>query len=206
MRLRNKEKYGEIVAAINDLFLDSGQAPSVREIGEAVRMPVGSLMRYLGWMREEGLVDYDGGKYRGITTEETRKAKVKAKPIPLVGTIACGTPTLSEENIESYISLSTEFLGRGDHFFLKASGESMIEIGIHLGDLVLVRQAEEAYNGQIVAVLTDEGETTLKRYFRDDKEQKIRLRPENSAMEDILVEECRIQGIAIMVIKDLRRC
>ena len=204
MRVRNKDKYGEIVAAINDLFLESGQAPSVREIGEAVRMPIGSLMRYLGWMREEGLVDYEDGKYRGISTEETRKAKVRAKPIPIVGSIACGTPTLSEVNIESYISLSTEFLGRGDHYFVKASGESMIDIGINPGDLVLVKQQEEAYNGQIVVILTEDGENTLKRYYRDDKLKMIRLRPENSAMEDILVKECRIQGVAIMVIKDLR--
>ncbi|MCL2861064.1 MAG: transcriptional repressor LexA [Firmicutes bacterium] len=203
MRIRNKEKYNEIIEAINDLFFDSGQIPSIREIGDAVRMPIGSLMRYLGWLREDGLIEYDDGKYRGITTDIIRKAKCGHKPIPIVGTIACGTPALAEENIDSYISISTEFLGRGQYFFLRASGESMIEAGIDDGDLVLIKQQEHAWDGQIVVALTEDGETTLKRFYRDDKLKMIRLRPENSEMEDVLVRECQIQGIAIKVIKDL---
>ena len=204
MRSRDKSKYDKIVEAINDLYFESGQVPNTREIGEAVKMPRGSLMRYLGWMRDEGVIDYEDGQYRGISTEAIKKAKGGHKPIPIVGSIACGTPTLAEENIDSYITISTEFIGQGDYYFLKASGNSMIEAGINDGDLVLVRQQQEANNGQIVVILTEDGENTLKRYYRDDNIQMIRLRPENSAMEEILVKECRIQGVAIKVIKDLK--
>lgn len=80
-------------------------------------------------------------------------------------------------------------MGRGDYYFLKASGNSMIEAGIDDGDLVLVKQQEEANNGQIVVILTEEGENTLKIYYRDDNLKMIRLRPENKTMKDILVKE-----------------
>lgn len=203
MRTRDTEKYNEIIETINDLFFENGQVPSTREIGEAIGMPNGTLMRYLNWMREEGMIDFDDGKARSIMTDVIRKSKVKSKPIPIVGSIACGTPALAEENIDSYISLSTEFLGRGQCFFLRASGESMINAGIDDGDLVLIKQQQSAWDGQIVVALTEDGETTLKRFYRDDKLKKIRLRPENDSMEDILVESCQIQGVAIKVIKDL---
>jgi repressor LexA len=204
MRVRNKDKYGEIVEAIDDLFFSSGQVPNVREIGAAVKMPVGSLMRYLGWMREEGIIDYDDGKYRGIVTDKIRKARPRVKPIPIVGSIACGTPALAEENIDSYISISTELLGRGDFFFLRASGDSMTKVGIDHGDLVLVRETQEAYEGDIIVALTDEGENTLKRYHIDRKRKKVILKPENDDHQDIVVNSVQIQGIAIKVLKDLR--
>jgi len=203
MRQRDKEKYSEIIEAINELFFDSGQAPTVREVGEAVDMPAATMLRYLRDMRDEGLIDYDDKQYRSIRTAAIRKARCGSKCIPIVGSIACGTPALAEQNIDSYITISTEFLGRGDYYFLKAEGDSMINAGIDEGDLVLVRHQEEAQDGQIVVVLTEEGENTLKRYYRDDQRQMIRLCPENNAMQDILVKECRIQGVALKVIKDL---
>jgi repressor LexA len=204
MRVRDKTKYAEIERAIDDLFFESGRPPSTREIGDAVRMPKGTLARYLGWMREEGIIDYDTGKYRGIVTDKIRKARPRVKPIPIVGSIACGTPALEEENIESYISISTEILGRGDFFFLRASGDSMRDVGIDNGDLVLVRETQEAYEGNIIVALTDEGENTLKRYFIDKKRKKVILKPENDDHQDIVVNSVQIQGVAIKVLKDLR--
>ena len=205
MRVRDTKKYKEIVEAINDCFFETGQSPSIREIAAAVKLPLATLRRYLVWMSEEGIIDYDEKKYRSVATATTRKAKRSGiKHIPIVGSIACGTPVLAEENIDGYVAMSTEFLGRGQYYFLRASGKSMIEAGIDNGDLVLVKQQESARNGDIVVALTGDEENTLKRYYRDDAKRLIRLSPENSAMEDIYVKECRIQGVAVKVLKDLK--
>ena len=122
--------------------------------------------------------------------------------LPIVGDIACGTPILAEENIESYLTISGDFLGTGNFFVLKASGSSMINAGINDGDYVVVRQQNSADEGQIVVALVDD-EATLKRYYRDDKQKKIRLHPENDNMDDMYFDNIEIQGIAVKVIKDL---
>ena len=203
MRVVDREKYSEIVEVINDYFFENGRSPSVRDIADAAKMTIPRAARYLEWMGEEEIIEYDKGTPRSATTETIRKAKCGHKPIPIVGTIACGTPALAEVNIESYMTVSTELLGRGEYYFLKASGDSMIGAGIDDGDLVLIKYQEEAWGGQIVVACTEDGETTLKRYYKDDTLRLIRLSPENKAMEDVLVKECRIQGIALKVIKNL---
>jgi len=204
MRIRDKSKYAEIEKAIDELFFETGRPPSTREIGERVGVSNGTLSRYLAWMREEGIIDYENGKYRGIITDKIRKARLKVKPIPIVGSIACGTPVLAEENIDSYISISADLLGRGDFFFLKASGDSMIGAVINDGDLVLVKKTQEAYDGDIVVALTDGGENTLKRIYRDDENCRVILHAENDKYPDIIVDDCQIQGVAIKVLKDLQ--
>lgn len=85
---------------------------------------------------------------------------------------------------------------------LRANGESMIDAGISTCDLVLVRKQSEAKDGDIVVALV-ENENTLKRYFVDTENKQIRLHPENKTMEDIIVPDCKIQGVAVKVIKDL---
>ena len=203
MNAQEMEKYGKIVRFINDYFLDNGQPPNVREIAAEMGVTAMSSTRYLRRMAEDGIIEYEDGKQRGASTELTRSTRWGSRCIPRVGRIACGTPALAEENIDGYISVSTEFIGRGKYYFLHASGDSMIEAGIADGDLVLVRYQEEANDGQIVVALTEDGENTLKRYYRDEKKRMIRLHPDNSDMEDIWVKECKIQGVAIKVIKDL---
>ena len=203
MRTQDTNKYGKIVDFINEYFLENGQSPNIREIGVELGMTSMSSVRYLRRMAEEGIIEYEDGKQRGASTELTRSARWGSRCIPRIGRIACGTPALAEENIDGYISISTEFIGRGKYYFLHASGDSMTEAGIDDGDLVLVRYQEDANDGQIVVALTEDGENTLKRFYRDEKKRMIRLHPDNSDMEDIWVKECKIQGVAIKVIKDL---
>jgi len=120
----------------------------------------------------------------------------------VLGSVSCGVPRFAEENIEEYVSLPEALFGRGEFFILKAKGDSMIDAGIDDGDLVVIRQQSSAEDGQIVVALIDD-EATLKRFYRDDKNKRVRLHPENEAMEDIFVDDCIIQGIAVKVIKDL---
>jgi len=120
----------------------------------------------------------------------------------VLGSVSCGVPRFAEENIEEYVSLPEALFGRGEFFILKAKGDSMIDAGIDDGDLVVIKQQSSAEDGQIVVALMDD-EATLKRFYRDEKNKRIRLHPENESMEDIFVDDCMIQGIAVKVIKDL---
>ena len=89
-------------------------------------------------------------------------------------------------------------------FLLRAKGDSMIDAGIDSGDLVLIRQQSTAEPGQIiVALVNDEEEATLKRYYPEPEKRRIRLHPENESMEDIVVEHCTIQGVAVHILKKI---
>ena len=79
----------------------------------------------------------------------------------------------------------------------------MINVGIHDGDLVIIRKQNAADEGQIVVALTDDGEWTLKRYYLDRRRRKIRLHPENDEMEDMYFDKIQIQGVAVKTIRDI---
>ena len=145
------------------------------------------------------MIEYD---HKSITTEKTQKTRFATADVPLIGSVSCGAPLLEEEYIQCYVSLPTELFGNGKFYLLKANGNSMIEAGISPGDLVLVRKQSEATDGDIVVALVA-NENTLKRYFVDKENQKIRLHPENKTMKDIIVSDCKIQGVAVKVIKNL---
>ncbi len=130
------------------------------------------------------------------------KTKMQAIRVPVLGRIACGIPKYAEENIEEYIRLPVALFGQGDFFLLRAYGDSMIESGIEDGDLVLIRQQSSADDGQIVVALMED-EATLKRFYPEPSKHRIRLHPENSHMDDIYVDNCEIQGVAVKVLKDL---
>lgn len=122
--------------------------------------------------------------------------------IPLVGDIACGPLNFAEEYVEARWRLPTELVGEGTFFMLRAVNDSMIDAGIDDGDLIMIRKQEYANAGDIVAVLSG-GETTLKRYYPEPEKRRVRLHPENQSMQDIIVRDCAIQGVAVKVIKDL---
>ena len=121
---------------------------------------------------------------------------------PILGKVSCGVPKFAEENIEEYVRLPVALFGRGQFFILRANGDSMIEADINDGDLVLIRQQNYADEGQIVVALMDD-EATLKRYYPEPENQRIRLHPENCQLDDIFVSDCIIQGVAVKVLKDL---
>ena len=151
-------------------------------------------------MDERGLISYDGKRISNARIEKlsSNSGVIRAA---VVGSIACGIPNLAEENIEEYVSLPRSMFGNGEFFILRANGESMIDAGIETGDLVVIRKQSCAEDGQIVVALVED-ETTLKRLYRENG--KVRLHPENRDMDDIIVDDCIIQGVAVKVIKDLQ--
>lgn len=200
MRTKNPENFKMIEEFINNYTEKNGVSPTVREIHAGTGLAVGTVSRYLSFMRDNGMIDYSG--CRNITTREAMITRNESTKVPVLGAISCGVPKFAEENIEEYVRLPIALFGKGDYFILRANGDSMIEANIEHGDLVVVRKQNYAEEGQIVVALMEE-EATLKRYYPEPELRRVRLHPENSAMKDIIVRDCIIQGVAVKVIKDL---
>lgn len=177
-----------------------GTSPSTKILANELGVDKSTVYRYLVQMDRDGMIRYDGHE---IITSMSGKHQTELTGAAVLGVVSCGLPQLEEEYIESYVALPTSLFGNGQFFILRANGDSMTEAGIDDGDLVIVRQTERAEEGQIIVALIDDGTTTLKRFYIDRNSGMVRLHPENSAMEDILVKNCQVQGVAVNVIKKL---
>lgn len=200
MRHKNEEYFALLENFINEYTIENGRSPSNRDMASGTGLSTATVSRYLQYMREQGMLDYDG--QRNIRTLRQQKMSGAMVEVPILGTIACGIPNLAEENIEEYVQLPVSVFGKGNFYLLHANGESMLDAGIEDGDLVLVRKQNYADEGQIVVALVDD-EATLKRYYPEPQKHRVRLHPENKTMEDIYAENCIIQGVAVKVLKDL---
>ena len=194
MRSKNPEYFKRLEDFINEYRDENGTAPSNAEMAEGTGLSSATVSRYLSKMKEDGHISYDG--HRTLRTRKMQQSREGSMMVPVLGQVACGLPRFAEENIEEYIPLPKAYLGPG------AKGDSMIDIGIDDGDLVLVRQQKTADPGQVVVALIGD-EATLKRFYPDPDRNRIRLHPENREMNDIFVDDCEIQGIAVKVIKDI---
>ena len=189
-----------------------GYPPSVREIGEAVGLRSPSTVHFhLKHMEELGVLTKGAGKGRALTLEPLDGAssgapaapapapepEVPAGRVPIVGTVAAGSPILAQECIEDYLTFDTN--GReGEYFALRVRGESMLNAGILPGDLVVVHQQPVAHNGEIVVALLGE-EATVKRLSRRNGE--VWLLPENEAYSPIDGREASILGKVTAVVR-----
>jgi len=200
MRSKNPAYFELLVRFIDDYIDNYGRSPSTQEIAGGTGLSPATVSRYLSHMRKNGMIDYSG--HRNITTKRNSVSAAETNGVPVLGAVSCGIPKFAEENIEEYVKLPVALFGRGDFFLLRASGNSMIEAGIDDGDMVLVKRQDYAQPGQIVVALMEE-EATLKRYFPEPQDGFIRLHPENKDLDDIIVESCLIQGVAVNVIKGL---
>jgi repressor LexA len=182
-----------------------GYPPTVREIGEAVGLASPSTVHaHLANLERAGLLRRDPTKPRALElVGRDRSAEAAELPkLPLLGQIAAGAPLLADENVEGEIAVPESL--RGD-FILRVKGDSMIEAGILDGDLVVVRRAQDARDGEIVVALAGDDETadeaTVKRFFRE--KGRIRLQPENSALEPIYAQHVEILGKVVGVFREL---
>ncbi len=192
------------------MLVEQGYPPSVREIGAAVGLKSPSTVHFhLKHMEELGVIKKSGRKGRTITlTKPAQTAAPAAKPaaeeieppvgrVPIVGTVAAGTPILAQECIEDYLTFDTG--GRdGEYFALRVRGESMLNAGILPGDLVVVHQQREAHNGEIIVALIED-EATVKRLKR--KGSEVWLMPENDAYSPIDGRNASILGKVSAVIR-----
>ncbi len=201
----------EILEFLRNHARNHAYPPTVREIGLAVGLSSSSTVQnHLNALEQKGHIRRDPTKSRTVEVvgdEPVAAAASRSFSVPLVGRVAAGGPILAEENIEDHIALGPEIAGGDDAFALHVRGDSMIEAGIHDGDMVVVRPQRDANSGQIVVARieneqTGEHEVTVKRFYRESG--RIRLQPENSALEPIYVRDLHLEGVVVAVVRVLR--
>lgn len=195
---------------------DHAYPPTVREIGQAVGLSSSSTVQnHLNSLESRGFIRRDPAKSR--TVEVVQPAGGAAAPssapraagnivvLPLVGRVAAGTPVLAEQNVEDHITVGTEIARDDSSYALTVHGDSMINAGIHDGDIVVVRPRRDApANGTIVVArieneVTGEGEVTVKRFYRDGT--RVRLQPENPSLEPTYPKQLELEGVVTAVIR-----
>ena len=184
-----------ILNFIHAFFIKHGHSPTLVEIGKAMEIKSkGTIHRYVQSLRNQGLLAPAERGWRGIRL--TDNAMNHSTTLPLVGRIAAGQP-IEAINDQQEINLTDLFVGK-DRYALEVKGESMIDIGILDGDIVIIEPKNTAEFGDIVVALIDNEEATLKRY-KKLKDGRIELSPENSQLKPMLFdpERVKIQGILV---------
>ena len=190
----------EIFDFISRYLSSHGYPPTVREIGKAVGLHSSSTVHaHLSKLESLGVLKRDPTKPRAMEVLVSKaKRAVRPSGLPLVGAVAAGTPILAEENIEDHIQVPDAIGGEDGDYILTVRGESMKDAGILDGDFVVVRQSDEAKNGEIVVAMIDD-EATVKRFFRE--KDHIKLQPENKSMKPIKTRDARVLGQVVGVFR-----
>lgn len=196
------EKQGAVLKYIEKYQLKHGKSPTIREMREHFGVSSdNSILKHLKALEEKGHIKKDDTP-RGIKIFESVKKRLESETVklPLLGFVPAGGPVDTEEYIEGWYDVGPDISKGGEStFLLKVRGESMIDVGIHDGDLVVVDGKKPAKNFDIVVALVD-NQNTVKRYIKDGS--KIYLHAENKAFEDIYPEgELIIQGVVTSLLR-----
>src|SRR5579884_28186 len=197
------ERQRRILEVIRQFTAERGYPPSVREIGERVGLSSSSTIHaHLKTLERRGFITRDPTKPRALRSEVQPSGSPVPETVvmPVIGKVAAGVPITAQENIEDEFVLPASFARGSENFMLRVQGDSMVEAGILDGDLIVVRPQRTANNGEIVVAMVD-GEATVKRFYRE--EGRIRLQPENAAMEPIYCTDVTLVGRVEAVVRKL---
>lgn len=184
----------EVLRFVEDFTARHGYSPTLQEIGDRLRITKVTVLSHLRRLEKARHVRRVYYRRRGIEVlTPTRK-------VPVVGKIAAGKPIGAIAHPDDLDLLGVLKEGR-EYYALEVRGDSMVEDSIRDGDFVIVERRATAHNGEAVVALLDEGQVTLKRFYRENG--KIRLQPANSAMEPILVDRVDIQGVVVGIFRKL---
>ncbi len=184
------ENQQKILDFIKKEIEQKGYPPSVREICVGVGLKSTSTVHaHLNHLEQQGLIRRDSTKPRALEVIDGTQAR--GRNVPLVGRVTAGLPILAIENIEEYLTLPQGMLGQDDLFCLRVQGESMIEVGILDGDIIVVREQNNAENGEIVVAMIED-EATVKRIYYE--KNRVRLQPENRFMDPIYADSVQVIG------------
>ena len=206
------KRQSEIYDFVLNYVDEHGYPPTVREIGEAVGLASPSTVHaHLANLERAGYLRRDPTKPRALEVTGRGRApagaagRAEPRTLPLVGEIAAGGPLLAEENIEDYLTVPEPLSRGGEEFLLRVKGESMVDAGILPGDYVVVHRQSTAQNGDVVVALAGDDEAadeaTVKRFFRE--EGRVRLQPENAALEPLYPEHVKVLGKVVGVFRRL---
>ena len=201
------ERQQRILVTIRDWVVRHGYSPSTREIGDAVGLrSTSAVSKHLTALEEKGFLRRSGSMSRPIDVRmflsdpAVRESSNDSVSVPVVGDIAAGTPITAEQHADDQLTLPRELTGRGSVFGLRVRGDSMIEAAICDGDIVVIRQQQEAHSGQIVAAMID-GEATVKVYRR--RNGHVYLEPRNPEYAVIDGDDAVILGTVVSVLRSV---
>ena len=197
-KLTNKQEI--ILTNIKKFMAEKGYAPTIRELCKICNLnSTATMFVHLKNLTKKGYINQTESKFRTIELNVPNEYAIKDEEVvsvPLLGKVAAGNPIEAIENPNEYFSLPKEFVPKNhDVFTLEVNGESIINVGIFDGDIVIVKKQSNANNGEIVVAMTDENEVTLKRFYKES--DHIRLQPENDFLEPIILNNVTILGKAI---------
>ncbi|MEK7631568.1 MAG: transcriptional repressor LexA [Patescibacteria group bacterium] len=182
---------------------DNGYAPTLTEIAKAFNLSsLATVHEHVAFLEKSGFIKRNRNNARGIEIiepEQDSDFTAASMLLPLVGTIAAGSPIEAVEDKQEMISVPQELVGKKHAYILKVRGDSMIESLVADGDYVVVEKSELAHDGDMVVAMLDDGTATLKKFFR--KKNFIRLQPANTNYKPIDVKNVTIQGKVIGVIR-----
>ena len=203
MKALDAERFTKIRAFIDEYYLDHHKSPTVRDIAAGTGISKTAVQRYLTDMKAHGEIEYNGR--RSIETDLSRVMTDITPVARYDSTVSCGLPT--EVNVEpaEVLPLPKSLVGDGTFFILTAKGDSMTGIGVDDGDLVIVREQNTCRDGDYAVVLVDGRETLLKTVTYLPDKQVYLLHAENPDYPDRVERNVTIQGVAIKVIKELKR-
>ncbi|WP_138377514.1 transcriptional repressor LexA [Collinsella bouchesdurhonensis] len=206
----------QIYDFIRSYQTEKGYPPSVREMAAAVGLSSPSTVHaHLSALEAHGLIKRDKTKPRALEvfeqegnpdnnlgiSQESPVAEMRGVvSLPLVGRVAAGMPILAEQNIEDTFTIPTEIASDSSSFILEVHGNSMINVGIYNGDYIIVREQPSAMNGDIVVAMID-GSATVKTFYKE--RGRVRLQPENDAMEPIFADNPTILGKVVALMRRL---
>ena len=194
------QRQKEILSYIKRSIKRKGYPPAVREIGEAVGLSSSSTVHsHLNQLENKGFIRRDPTKPRAIEIIDGKPASHKDMvDVPLIGSVAAGSPILAVENIEDTYSLPFDLVHAEESFMLKIRGDSMINAGIFNDDMVIVKRQNTARDGDIVVALIDD-EATVKRFYKGFSH--VRLQPENDLYEPIITKDVKVLGKVIGLLR-----
>ncbi|MCB1166161.1 MAG: transcriptional repressor LexA [Leptospiraceae bacterium] len=190
------EKQQAILNFIEESIRTQGYPPTIREIGDTFEITAKGAYDHLKAIEKKGYIKCVKNRSRAI---ELLRTSAGGEPmtleqtvsVPLVGRVAAGLPILAQENIEEYLAFPRNLVPDGGVFALRVAGDSMIEAGIHNGDIAVIQKADQAENGEIVVALIED-EATLKYFYKEKK--RVRLEPANQAYKPIFATDVMIIG------------
>lgn len=179
-----------------------GFAPTVREVAAHLGITVKGAYDHLQALQRKGYIDRSRRRSRAITINRRDAEESETVDVPVLGTVVAGQPLLAEENLDGTYPLARSSLGSGEHFALRVRGDSMLDAGIHDGDLAVIRRQPNANNGDIVVAVIDDA-ATLKRFYKESRQ--VCLRAANDAYPDIYATtDLRILGKLARLVRDYR--
>lgn len=203
-KLTDRQNY--ILQVLKKLIAKKGYPPTVREIGEAAHLSSPATIHFhLNKLEEKGYIKKRDNKNRTIeilVPNEYLEKDDGIVEVPLLGKVTAGTPIEAIETPNEYFSLPASLITtKNEVFTLKVSGESMINVGIYDGDILIVEKRNTARNGETVVAMNEENEATVKTFYKE--KDHFRLQPENDTMEPIILKEVTILGKVVGLYRKL---